>query len=98
VKNLSKGMVSTKKDDITLKAIKKSKKKQILVECSSEEEQEEDDEDEKKECDEEEIALFIKKFNKYMSKRRPFKGDKKERTRFKRVQTSEKDVSHMFFL
>jgi hypothetical protein len=31
------------------------------------------------------MTLFIKKFNKYMSKRRPFKGDKKERTRLKRV-------------
>jgi hypothetical protein len=47
---------------------------------SGEEEQDEDDEDEKKEYDEEEMALFIKKFNKYISKRRPFKGDKKEKT------------------
>jgi hypothetical protein len=28
---------------------------------------------------------FIKKFNKYISKRRPFKGDRKEKTRSKRV-------------
>jgi hypothetical protein len=41
--------------------------------------------DEENEYDEEEIALFIKKFNKYMSKRRSFKGDKKERRRSKRV-------------
>jgi hypothetical protein len=38
------------------------------------------------EYDEEEMALFIKKFNKYISKRRPFKGDKKEKTRSKRVR------------
>jgi hypothetical protein len=43
VKNHSKGIVSTKKDDIALKA---SKKKQVMVESSSEEEQEENDEDE----------------------------------------------------
>jgi hypothetical protein len=85
VKNLSKGIVSTKKDIIALKASKKSKEKQIVVESSSEEEQEDDDEDEENEYDEEELSLFIKKFNKYMSKRRPFKGDKKERTRSKRV-------------
>jgi hypothetical protein len=81
VKNLSKGIVSTKKDV----ALKASKKKQIQVESSSEQEQDEDEEDEQKECDEEEMALFIKKFNKYISKRRPFKGDKKENTRSKRV-------------
>jgi hypothetical protein len=84
VKNLSNGIVSTKKDNIALKGSNKSKKKPILVESSSEEEQDEDDEDEEKEYDEEEVTLFIKKFNKYMSKRRPFKGDK-EKTRSKRV-------------
>jgi hypothetical protein len=31
------------------------------------------------------MALFIKKFNKYISKRRAFKGDKKEKTKSKRV-------------
>jgi hypothetical protein len=31
------------------------------------------------------MSLFIKKFNKYISKRRTFKRDKKERTRSKRV-------------
>jgi hypothetical protein len=31
------------------------------------------------------MTLFIKKFNKFISKRRPFKGDKKERPRSKRV-------------
>jgi hypothetical protein len=85
VKNLSKGILSTKKDIIALKASKKSKKKPTLVESSSEGEQDEDDEDEEKEYDEEEMTLFIKKFNKYISKIRPFKGDKKEKTRSKRV-------------
>ncbi len=33
---------------------------------------EEDDEEEEKEYDEEEMTLFIKKFNKFISKRRPF--------------------------
>jgi hypothetical protein len=49
-----------------------------LVESSSEKEQEEDEE---KEYDEEEMTLFIKKFNKCISKRRSFKRDKKEKTR-----------------
>jgi hypothetical protein len=31
------------------------------------------------------MALFIKKFNKFISKRRPFKGDEKEKPRSKRV-------------
>jgi hypothetical protein len=84
VKNLSKGIMSTKRDDIALKATKKSKKKQKLVESSSEEQQEED-EDEEKKYDGEEMTLFIKMFNKYMSKRRPFKGDKKNRTMPRRV-------------
>jgi hypothetical protein len=85
VKNLSKGIVSTKKDVVALKANKKSKKKQIQVESSSEEEQDEDEEDEEKKYDEEEMTLFIKKFKKYISKRRHFKGDKKEKIRTKRV-------------
>jgi hypothetical protein len=85
VKNLSNGIIWTKKDVVALKASKKSKKKQIQVERSSGEEQDEYEGDEEKEYDEEEMALFIKKFNKYISKRRPFKGDKKEKTRSKRV-------------
>jgi hypothetical protein len=31
------------------------------------------------------MTLFIKKFNKYISKRRPFKGEKKDKIRSKRV-------------
>jgi hypothetical protein len=54
-----------------------------VIESSSEEE--EDDDDEEKEYDQDEMALFSKKFNKYISKRKPFKGDRKEKTRSKRV-------------
>jgi hypothetical protein len=80
IKNLYKGVTTTKKQDIALKAGNKRKKKQIMIESSSEE-----DDDEEKEYDEDEMALFIKKFNKYISKRRAFKGDKKEKTRSKIV-------------
>jgi hypothetical protein len=31
------------------------------------------------------MALFIKKFNKFISKRRPYKGDRKEKPKSKRV-------------
>jgi hypothetical protein len=49
-----------------------------MIESPSEDEEEDDDDDEEeKEYDEEEIALFIKKFSKFISKRRHFKGDKK---------------------
>jgi hypothetical protein len=97
IKNLYKGITTTKKQDIALKAsieetnhIKnlykgitttKSKKKQIMIESSSEEE----DDDKEKEYDEYEMALFIRKLNKYISKRRSFNGDKKEKTWSKRV-------------
>jgi hypothetical protein len=60
VKNLSKGILLTKKDIIALKASKKIKKKQVVVESSSEEEQEDDNQDEEKEYDEEDITLFMK--------------------------------------
>jgi hypothetical protein len=50
-----------------------------MIESPSEEEEDDDeDEDEdEKEYDEEEMTLFIKKFNKFIRKRRPFKGEKK---------------------
>jgi hypothetical protein len=50
-----------------------------MIESPSEEEEDE------KEYDKEEMALFIKKFNKFISKRRPFKGDRKEKPRSKRL-------------
>jgi hypothetical protein len=39
----------------------------------------------RREYDEEEMTLFIKKFNKYIKNRRPYKGDRKEKLRSKRV-------------
>jgi hypothetical protein len=56
----------------------KASKKKIMIESPSEDDEEEDD-------DEEEMDLFTKKFNKFISKRGPFKGDKKEKPRSKRV-------------
>jgi hypothetical protein len=82
IKNLYKGVSTSKKQDIALKA-KKSKKKKILIERPSEEEEEE--EDSEPEYDEDEIALFIKKFNKFIKKRRPYKGERKKNPRSKRV-------------
>jgi hypothetical protein len=55
-----------------------------LIESRSEEEEEEEEEDER-EYDEEEIAVFIKRFNKYITKRRSYKGDRKENPRSKNV-------------
>jgi hypothetical protein len=80
IKNLYKGVSTSKKQDIPLKASNKSKKKKIMIESPSEEEEEEDDED-----DEEEMTLFIKKFNKFISKIRTFKGDRKEKPKEKMV-------------
>jgi hypothetical protein len=71
------------KQDIALKATNNSKKKKVIIESPSEEKKEEEEEEEDE--DEKKMALFIKKFNKFISKRRTFKGDKKERSRSKRV-------------
>jgi hypothetical protein len=43
VKNLSKGIISSRKQDITFKASKKSKSKKVIEEGSSEEEDDSDD-------------------------------------------------------
>jgi hypothetical protein len=80
IKNLYKGISSSKKQDIALKGINKNKKKAIIESPSEEEEEEEQDEDEK-EYDEREVALFIKKFNKFIRKRRPYKGARREKPR-----------------
>jgi hypothetical protein len=58
-----------------------------LIETPSEEEEEEEEEEEdnKREYDEDEVALFIKKFNKFIKRRRPYKGERKEKPRSKRV-------------
>jgi hypothetical protein len=88
IKNLYKGVSTSKKQDIALK-VKKSKKKKVLIESPSEKEEEEEEEEEKEdseiEYDEDEIALFIKKFSKFIKKRIPYKGDRKEKIRSKRV-------------
>jgi hypothetical protein len=80
IKNLYKGVSTSKKQDIALKA-NKSKKKKVLIESPSEQEEEEED----REYDEDEVALFTKKFNKFIKKRRPYKGDRREKPRSKRV-------------
>jgi hypothetical protein len=73
IKNLYKGVSTSKKQDIALKA-NKSKKKKVLIESPSEEKEEEEKEDSEREYDEDEMSLFIKKFNKFIKKRRPYKG------------------------
>jgi hypothetical protein len=67
-----------KKQDIALKAANKSKKKKAIIESPSEEKEEEEEDEDEKEYDEEEMASFIKKFNKFINKRRPYKGDRRE--------------------
>jgi hypothetical protein len=85
IKNLYKGVSTSKKYDIALKA-NKSKNKKILIESlSEEEEEEEEEEDNEREYDEYEGTLFIKKFNKFIKKRRPYKGERKEKSVSKRV-------------
>jgi NACalpha-BTF3-like transcription factor len=84
IRNLSKGITSMRKQDITFKANKKSKNKQVIVEISSEEEEEEEEED-RSECDAEDMSLFMKKFKKYMKKKKFSKGDKKFKSTTKRT-------------
>jgi hypothetical protein len=82
VKILSKGIISSKKQGIAFNATKKSKSKKVVEESSSEEE-DDDSNDESTEYDPEEMALFIRRFSKLMSKQKFFKGDKKEKFRLK---------------
>jgi hypothetical protein len=84
VKNLSKCITTTRKQEITFKANKKSKNKQVVVESSSEEEEGEEEED-NSEFDVEDMALFMKKFKKYMKKKKLSKGDKKFKSATKRT-------------
>jgi hypothetical protein len=79
VGDLSNGLVSDKKDNITFKASKKIKKKQVVVESSSSSEEDEDSDDD----DDKGMALFIKKYNKFIAKRRANKGYKGEKPRSK---------------
>jgi hypothetical protein len=57
----------------------------LIESPSEEEEEEEEEEDSEREYDEDEMALFIKKFNKFIKKRRSYKGERKEKPRSKRV-------------
>jgi hypothetical protein len=77
VKNLSKGVISSRKQDIAFKASKKSKSKKVVEESRSEEEED----DESNGYDPDEMALFIRRFSKMMSKKKFFKGDKKDKSR-----------------
>jgi hypothetical protein len=63
---------TSRKQDIALKATNNRKKKKVIIESPSEEEEDDEDDDEK-EYDVEEMALFIKKFNSFISKRTPYK-------------------------
>jgi hypothetical protein len=82
IKNLSKEIISSKKQDIAFKATKKSKRKKIVEESTSEEEVD-DSNDESIEYNPEEMALFIKRFSKMMGKQKFFKGDKKDKFKSK---------------
>jgi hypothetical protein len=70
VKNLFKGITTTRKQEIAFKTNKKSKNKQEVVESSNKEEED------SSECDDEDMTLFMKKFT---------KGDKKPKTTTKRT-------------
>jgi hypothetical protein len=83
IKNLYKGISTSKKKDIALQA-NKSKRKKVMIENPSEEEEEEEEKDNEREYDEDDVALFIKKFNKFIKKKRPYKGERKENSRSKR--------------
>jgi hypothetical protein len=57
-----------------------------LIESPSEEEEEEDEEEDSEgEYDEDEMTLFIKKFNKFIKKRKSYKGERNENQRSQRV-------------
>jgi hypothetical protein len=79
VKNLSRGIITTRKQEIAFKANKKNKNKQVVVESSTEEEEEDSSE-----CDAEDMALFMKKF-KDIKKKMFSKGDKKFKSTTKRI-------------
>jgi hypothetical protein len=57
-----------------------------LIESPSEEEEEEEEEKEGNER-EYDVALFIKKFNKFIKKKRPYKGESKEKSMSKGCAT-----------
>jgi hypothetical protein len=81
VRYLSKGLVSDKKDNIVFKASKKIKKKQVVIESSSSSKEDKDSDDD--DDDDKGMTLFIKKYNKFIAKRRANKGYKGEKPRSK---------------
>jgi hypothetical protein len=58
-----------------------------LIERPSEEveKEEHEEKDSEREYDEDEMTLLIKTFNKFIKNRRPYKGERKEKSRSKRV-------------
>jgi hypothetical protein len=80
VKNLSKGIISSRKQDIAFKATKNNKR---VVEENSSEEDDDDSNDESAWYDPEEMDLFIRRFSKIMGKQKFFKGDKKDKFKSK---------------
>jgi hypothetical protein len=83
VKNLSKGIISSRKQDIAFKASKKRKSKKVIEESSSEKEEYDDSDDESNGYDPDEMTLFNRRFSKMMSKQKFFKGDKNDKFRTK---------------
>ena len=61
VKNMAHSMEESKKQDVALKASKKSKSKQVMVENSSDEE-----DNESSDVESDDMALFIRRFKKFM--------------------------------
>jgi hypothetical protein len=78
IKKLYKGISISNKQDIAFKAKKRKKKKTLIESPSAEEEDDDEKENSEREYDEDEMVLFIKKFNKFIKKRRPYKGERKE--------------------
>jgi hypothetical protein len=76
---------SSKKQDIAFKATKKSKSKKVVEESSSEEDDYSNDES--TEYDPEEMALFIRRFSKLISKQKFFKRNKKDKFKSKTNRT-----------
>jgi hypothetical protein len=85
---LSNGIISSRKQNIAFKARKKSKSKKVVEESSSEEEEDDGSDDESNGYDLDEMAFFIRRFSKMMSKQMFFKGDKKDKFRTKTKRAS----------
>jgi hypothetical protein len=79
VKNLSKCITITRKQEIAFKATKKSKSKQVVVENLSEEKEDSSG------SDDEDMTLFLKTFKKYVKMKKFIKGDKKLKITTKRT-------------